>query len=1015
MYSLRLLGGVDLEGPSGPVTGPAVQRRRLAVLAMLAMSGENGCSRDKLVGHVWPEREEERARHVLATALYVFRSELGEEAVLAKGEYLRLNPEVVRSDVEVFAKALESGDLERATDAYGGPFLEGFYLKEAPEFERWVESERARLADRCAGALEKLAEQAEAAEEYPRAVACWKRLTALDVYNSRYVVRLMEALVAAGDPGNAIQRAQEHERLLREMLDAEPAPAVRALAEGLRREAVEPRGSAERRAVAPAGHSAEPAPEVPARPGRAGLLRALAIYAAVAVGVVVTAHIFTLQFGLPGWLFRSVVVLLVACLPVVVVTAFVAGTPAGRGWVSWRNTIAFVATGFALLGLAVSGYMATRAMGIGPWGSLIGQGVLQARDLIVLADFEDSTGDSMQARAVTEAFRVDLGQSPVVRVASREYVGQVLHRMEVDPDGPLTYDLAREVAIREGLKAVVSGEINTLGSSYVVSARVVVAETGEEVSFRETASDLDAIILAIDRLSARLRERIGESLKTIRASLPLSQLRTASLEALRLYTEADRAILSGEFRRACDLLDQAIELDSAFASAYRTRARCLGLVGFGWDEQIEDMTRAYELRHQLPPVERYTVEASYYLRVNRDLERRINACRAIVELDPDEVYGAHCLGTAYHSLGDQVRAEEWFRREVEIDSGAAIGWLLLARSQFNQGEFGEAEETLRQWETRQPNDPGIPRYRAHFAAALGDYAAAEEHVRKARELYLGSGLWQARTSRYLGRLVQVQGRLTGAEGHFRHAMAEYEILGNPRGYLGVAIEIASSRVWFIGDTTSALELVTRALESFPLDSIVPLDPPYGFFGAEEKARRYNLAGFFSFAGSTEQAREILVRWEARIPPELKGFSEASRRLQWGVLALVEGRAQVALAELQAARDGSGNFSFLRFPLLGRAYELAEQPDSAISMYEKYLSTLFHRRVIEGTSPSDGNEPYWLPVVYERLGALYEQRADTANAILYYGKLVDLWKDADPELQPRVEAARRAMRSLTPER
>jgi hypothetical protein len=137
------------------------------------------------------------------------------------------------------------------------------------------------------------------------------------------------------------------------------------------------------------------------------------------------------------------------------------------------------------------------------------------------------------------------------------------------------------------------------------------------------------------------------------------------------------------------------------------------------------------------------------------------------------------------------------------------------------------------------------------------------------------------------------------------------------------------------------------------------------------------------------------------------------------VALAEGRAEDALAEYQFVQERILHCPICGLPLLARAYELAGQPDSALAMYETYLATpysgrIYHAWIPAGVSPALGFDRYWLPVVYERLGDLYEQRPDTAKAVYYYGKLVDLWKDADPELQPRVEAARRAIEALSPD-
>ncbi len=156
--------------------------------------------------------------------------------MLASGEYLRLGAEVVWSDVAAFEEALEAGEEETATEHYGGPFLEGFYLSGCREFETWIESERRRLATSYERAVEALAERAEDAGDHRRAVDWWWRLVIVDPYNTRIALRLMQALAAAGDRANAIQFAQEHERLLKKELGIEPDAELLALVERLRSE-----------------------------------------------------------------------------------------------------------------------------------------------------------------------------------------------------------------------------------------------------------------------------------------------------------------------------------------------------------------------------------------------------------------------------------------------------------------------------------------------------------------------------------------------------------------------------------------------------------------------------------------------------------------------------------------------------------------------------------------------------------------------------------------------------------
>ena len=137
--------------------GAAAQPRRLALLAVLAASGNRGVTRDRLLAMLWPETGDERARRGLNQALYALRQELGADEVLLGAQDLRLNPDLITSDVSLFTAALDADRLEQAAAEYAGPFLDGFHVSDAPEFERWLEEERAELARDYCTALEQLA------------------------------------------------------------------------------------------------------------------------------------------------------------------------------------------------------------------------------------------------------------------------------------------------------------------------------------------------------------------------------------------------------------------------------------------------------------------------------------------------------------------------------------------------------------------------------------------------------------------------------------------------------------------------------------------------------------------------------------------------------------------------------------------------------------------------------------------------------------------------------------------
>ena len=120
------------------MAGRAAQRHRLALLALLAASGGGGVTRDKLIAYLWPEADEERGRHLLSNSVYMLRQALGDEALGGAGDVVRLDAASVRCDVRDFEDAISRGEFARAVGLYAGPFLDGFFLADAPEFERWA-------------------------------------------------------------------------------------------------------------------------------------------------------------------------------------------------------------------------------------------------------------------------------------------------------------------------------------------------------------------------------------------------------------------------------------------------------------------------------------------------------------------------------------------------------------------------------------------------------------------------------------------------------------------------------------------------------------------------------------------------------------------------------------------------------------------------------------------------------------------------------------------------------------
>ena len=242
-FHLRLFGNPSItpdDGEGVPLYGRVAQRHRLGLLALIAVAPGQRLSRDKLIATLWPESDSERGRNLLKVSTYVVRTELDEGALLSEGDDLRLNPAVVRTDAADFDAAVARGDHAGAVALYTGPFLDGFFVSDAPEFEQWAARERERFATVYGKALEALAEAAEAEGDASRAADWWRRRAAQDPYDSRIALRLMQSLEASGNRAAALQHASVHQRLLEQEFGIAAAPGIQGFAERMRKQPAMP-------------------------------------------------------------------------------------------------------------------------------------------------------------------------------------------------------------------------------------------------------------------------------------------------------------------------------------------------------------------------------------------------------------------------------------------------------------------------------------------------------------------------------------------------------------------------------------------------------------------------------------------------------------------------------------------------------------------------------------------------------------------------------------------------------
>ncbi|MEX2526258.1 MAG: tetratricopeptide repeat protein [Gemmatimonadota bacterium] len=753
---------------------------------------------------------------------------------------------------------------------------------------------------------------------------------------------------------------------------------------------------------------------------RRSLWQVLGVFLAASWGVVEFVEFLTERAGLPDWTPSMALALLLIGLPIVLATAFVqeglpggeeegeggremdSGSPQARGVANgdpapdgpfprptnvqriftWRKALLGGAAALGLLALAVAAYLVMWATGIGPVGNLVAQGVIAEGDRVVLATFHDETGEGL-GDVVSGALRVDLAQASILNLVEEVDVAPVLTRMQVDPGTVLTSPLAREVALREGFPAIIDGEVARAGSGYVITANLREAESGRSLaSFRVSAQGPDEVIGAMDRLSREIREKSGESLRLVRAGEPLEQVTTRSLDALRLFTEADRAFTQGDYREALGLLEQAVVVDPAFAMAWRRMAATLNNIGTDPARHEEAASQAYLHRDRLTERERFLAEAYYFGQVERDRARTISAYQSVLRIAPHDRAALNNLGNEYIAIEDYPRGLELYRQAVDGPGRTNTAFQNLIRTHIAMGDVSGAAAALEEFASAYPEEQGLPEWRFWVAFVQDDLHAARDALLPlindpAQPAFVRSNALGNRGITYYreGRLDEGRTDMLAAQ----RVAAE----------VGPAFELFQ-RQWtvhfeqLLGDPAWALRHLEDELQD-------------GFFALEPEARSWwFVAVNLARSGDRAATEAVLEAWETHLVenrgPRMDGIDIQRARL---LLDMTTGRADGSLEAMEELAVEAGCptcWSFDRAELAREEGQIQE----AIRLFEEVRNGGFPNLPLNGSFRTQAAF---------QLGPLYEEVGDTARAVEAYRRMMALWANVDARGQERVREAR----------
>ena len=322
---------------------------------------------------------------------------------------------------------------------------------------------------------------------------------------------------------------------------------------------------------------------------------------------------------------------------------------------------------------------------------------LTEKDSILLTDFVNTTGDSVFDGSLKQALAVQLEQSPYLNVLPQSRIQEALRFMGRSPDERVTSDVAREICVREGVKAMLTGSISGLGSHYVIDLNAVNAQTGDSLGRAQVeAESKEQVLKSLDKAASDLRQKLGESIGSVQKfATPLQQATTSSLEALQAFTlgQAEHQKLDDE--KAIPHLKRAIELDPNFAMAYAT----LGVV-YGnltqTKQQQENLSKAFELKDRASEREKLYISAHYYSEGTGEIDKALAIYEQWKQTYPRDTVPWDNLALGYESTGQPEKSLDNASEAMRLDPKDKYSFANLADAYQSLGRYDEARAIVDQ-------------------------------------------------------------------------------------------------------------------------------------------------------------------------------------------------------------------------------------------------------------------------------------------------------------------------------
>jgi len=595
---------------------------------------------------------------------------------------------------------------------------------------------------------------------------------------------------------------------------------------------------------------------------------------------------------------------------------------------------------------------------------------LTEKDTIVLADFDNKTGDPVFDDALKQALVVQLGQSPFLNILSDRKVSETMRLMGRQPGDRITRDVAGELCVRTGSKAILLGSISKLGGQFVVGVDVVGCSNGDTLATeQEEAATKEDVLKALSKAAASLRGKLGESLASIqRFDVPI-EATTTSLEALKAYSMGVTTSRTKGNAAAIPFMKRALELDPNFATAYVSLAveyHNLGQASLS----AENMKKAYALRDRVSEHEKYRITALYYTFVTGEVEQASQDYELWARSYPQDLAPPNNLGAIYTYLGQYEKAVAETQEALRLEPNAAGGYGNLAGTYLALNRLDDAKKAIEQAQERKLDNETLHGVIYQLAFLKGDAPEMERQVAWAagkpgdEDLLLS---FQSDTEAYYGRLLKAR--------DFSRRAVDSAVRNDSKESAALWQVNAALREAEFGNTAAAKQGVAAALALAPGRDVK-------VFAALTLAR----------IGETSGAKAIIEELEKSYPsdtmlkvywvPTLKAALELNANNSTQAVMFLEAAAPYELGSPPQLQTPTMYPVYIR----GEAQLVAHNGAGAATEFQKFLD---HRGITT-------NFPLGA-LAHLGLARAYALQGDSAKARTAYQDFLALWKDADPDI------------------